>query len=442
MSRVACVDFGSTYTKALLVDLDDARLVATAERRTTIDTDVMDGWAACAAELDATDVPLIACSSAGGGLRIAVVGNEELVTAEAGRRVALSSGGVVVHVAAGLTEGTKTLRAARPDVLLLVGGTDGGNEEVLLDCAQALADDRWPTPVVVAGNADAADDVVDLLTTARVATVKAANVVPRIGVLEPASARAAIRRVFLQHVIGGKHLSRGTQFRSAVRGATPDVVLAGVEMLAAAVGDVVVVDVGGATTDVHSVVEVDPEDGFDAPVVGATPVSRTVEADLGMRWSARSTYDRGIETGLQHGDPALAAAADRRAADPGWLPTDAADRSNETHLAALAVGIAVRRHAGQAKVTFGPDGRQVQRTGIDLREVDLLVGSGGVLRHGDPADALTVLRSAIGADVPDGWQLPRAPEVVVDTDYVLVAAGLLATAHPDVARALLRDHLR
>jgi uncharacterized protein (TIGR01319 family) len=167
-----------------------------------------------------------------------------------------------------------------------------------------------------------------------------------------------------------------------------------------------------------------------------------VEADLGMRWSARSTYDRGIEAGLQRDDPGLAAAADRRAADPGWLPTDAADRSNETHLAALAVGIALRRHAGQAKVTFGPDGRQVQRTGIDLREVDLLVGSGGVLRHGDPADALTVLRSAIGADVPDGWQLPRAPEVVVDTDYVLVAAGLLATAHPDVARALLRDHLR
>jgi uncharacterized protein (TIGR01319 family) len=190
------------------------------------------------------------------------------------------------------------------------------------------------------------------------------------------------------------------------------------------------------------VVEVDPDQGFDAPVVGATPVSRTVEADLGMRWSARSTYDRGIEAGLQHADPALAAAADRRVADPGWLPTDAADRSNETHLAALAVGIALRRHAGQAKVTFGPDGRQVQRTGIDLREVDLLVGSGGVLRHGDPADALAVLRLATGADVPDGWQLPRAPEVVVDTDYVLVAAGLLATAHPDVARALLRDHLR
>lgn len=441
MSRVACVDFGSTYTKALLIDLDDARLVATAERRTTIDTDVMDGWAACAAELGATQVPLIACSSAGGGLRIAVVGNEALVTAEAGRRVALSSGGVVVQVAAGLTAGTHSLHDARPDVVLLVGGTDGGNEQVLLECAQALADDRWPTPVVVAGNADAADDVVDILSAAGVTATKADNVVPLIGVLEPGSARAAIRTVFLEHVIGGKHLSRGTRFRDAVRGPTPDVVLAGVELLAASVGDVVVIDVGGATTDVHSVVEVVPEQSFAAPVVGATPVTRTVEADLGMRWSARSTYDLGVEAGMQTDDEAMAAAADRRVADPGWLPSDPTDRAGEHQLASIAVGIALRRHAGQATVTFGPDGRQVQRTGTDLREVDLLVGSGGVLRHGDPAAAVRVLRSATGSDVPGGWQLPRAPGVVVDTDYVLVAAGLLADEHPDVAGELLDRHI-
>src|SRR6478672_3427759 len=102
MDPVYCVDFGSTFTKAALVDLADGRLLGTASHRTTIDTDVLDGWDALRAELDPLagkgDVPVLACSSAGGGLRIAVVGNEELVTAEAGRRVALSSGGRVVHV--------------------------------------------------------------------------------------------------------------------------------------------------------------------------------------------------------------------------------------------------------------------------------------------------------------------------------------------------------
>ena len=95
---VACVDFGSTFTKAALVDVDTGALLATASHRTTLDSDVLDGWEACREVLASADprargAEVLACSSAGGGLRIAVVGNEELVTAEAGRRVALSSGG-------------------------------------------------------------------------------------------------------------------------------------------------------------------------------------------------------------------------------------------------------------------------------------------------------------------------------------------------------------
>src|SRR5687768_18284306 len=102
----------------------------------------MEGFAACvelltAQDPRAADAEVLACSSAGGGLRIGVVGNEQLVTAEAGRRVALSSGGRVVHVSAGLLDeaGVAALREARPDVVLMTGGTDGGNSEVLVACA-------------------------------------------------------------------------------------------------------------------------------------------------------------------------------------------------------------------------------------------------------------------------------------------------------------------
>src|SRR5436309_5863257 len=116
----------------------------------------MDGWQACRVVLEAADrgvrnAEVLACSSAGGGLRIGVVGNEELVTAEAGRRVALSSGGRVVAVVNGGLTATslKTLRADRPDVVLLLGGTDGGNSAVLLKAASILAKYRWRRPVVV-----------------------------------------------------------------------------------------------------------------------------------------------------------------------------------------------------------------------------------------------------------------------------------------------------
>ncbi|HYH34264.1 MAG TPA: glutamate mutase L, partial [Nocardioides sp.] len=87
-------------------------------------------------------------------------------------------------------------------------------------------------------------------------------------------------------------------------------------------------------------------------------------------------------------------------------------------------------------VVVSPEGRVVERTGKDLREIDLLVGSGGVLRNGRPGVAARVLAGSLGEDVAGGWQLPRAPRVVVDEDYALCAVGLLAENHPDAAYRL------
>jgi uncharacterized protein (TIGR01319 family) len=326
VSLYVAVDFGSTFTKAIAVDSASGDLVARAEYRTTVDTDVIDGWFACREQLLAADravagAEVLACSSAGGGLRIAVVGNEELVTAEAGRRVALSSGGrVVAVVSGGLTASSlKALRADRPDVVLLLGGTDGGNSAVIENAAAVLAEYRWRRPVVAAGNIIAQGEVGNLLAAADVPYVLADNVVPEIGVFAPDSARAAIREMFLAHVIGGKNLSRDPGFAQLVRAATPDVVLRGVEILAALHGDVAVVDIGGATTDVHSVIALDPEDAnLGREVVATHPVTRTVEGDLGMRWSAVPVVAAGVEAGLVPESADLKAAAQRRHDDPSY----------------------------------------------------------------------------------------------------------------------------
>jgi uncharacterized protein (TIGR01319 family) len=297
-----------------------------------------------------------------------------------------------------------------------------------VDAARGIVAGGWTGPVVVAGNVDARPEVEAAL--AGTPYVVADNVVPRIGVLAPDSARAAIREMFLSHVIGGKHLSKRADFTAMVTGATPDVVLTGVEVLARTAGDVVVVDVGGATTDVHSVVELDPEEAtLSREVVATTPVTRTVEGDLGMRWSATSTVAAAELTDL-------VAAAEVRHAEPGFLPSTDAEYDEDERIAAAAVGLALRRHAGRSQVVVGPDGRVVERTGKDLREVDLLVGSGGVLRHGRPGVAERVLGSSTG-DVEGGWQLPVRPRVVVDHDYVLAAAGLLVDRYPEAAYRLV-----
>ncbi|PZF89929.1 glutamate mutase L [Micromonospora deserti] len=442
MSVAVCADVGSTYTKVAVVDLDGGGLVAAASAPTTVGTDVLHGLdaavAAATAGLGVRAAPWYVCSSAGGGLRLAVVGYEQLVTAQAGRRVGLSAGANVVHVAAGRlgAAGLAALRAARPDVVLLVGGTDGGDAEVLTHNATRLARARWRRPVVLAGNADARDELHALLAAARVPVTVADNVLPRIGVLAPASARAAIRAVFLRHVIGGKRLSRGSRFARLVRAATPDAVLTGVETLADTLGgDLAVVDVGGATTDVYSVLTPDERAGGPGrEVAGALWRARTVEGDLGMRWSAPGVVRAAVEerllgAGEQDG---LAAAAAARAADPGFLPGDADERAVDARIAALAATVALRRHARGAATG--------ERAGRDLRDVRLLVGSGGVLRHAAPVDAAAVL-GAVLTDRAGGWALPRNARDVVDVDYVLAAGGLLAGEYPAAARALLRRHL-
>ena len=158
-----CVDVGSTFTKAALVDGETGELLATASTATIPDPrqpTCSTGWTravprSLADHPEASAAEVLACSSAGGGLRIAVVGNEELVTAEAGRRVALSSGGKVVAVL-GRTSPDAAFgeldATTRPDVVLLTGGTDDGDEEGILDGARRLAASGWQGPVVVAGN--------------------------------------------------------------------------------------------------------------------------------------------------------------------------------------------------------------------------------------------------------------------------------------------------
>ena len=163
MSVVACVDIGSTYTKAALVDVATGALLATAQAPTTLD-DVVTGVLAATAGFP--DAPVVACSSAGGGLRLAVVGYEELISAEAGHRAALSAGARVVHVAAGRLD----------DAALAALAAAGARRRPARRAAPTAARRRCcgttrprsrgrrrPVPVVLAGNAAVRDEVAAVL---------------------------------------------------------------------------------------------------------------------------------------------------------------------------------------------------------------------------------------------------------------------------------------
>ncbi len=408
---------------------------------TTVTTDILDGYRSIrrtlAAEGFADADEVLACSSAGGGLRLAVVGYERSVTAEAGHRVGLSAGAKVVHVACGpmTTAQVAMLRAARPDVILLVGGTDGGNADVLLHNGSRLAKARLGAAVVVAGNVEVRPELAAALEATGRRFVLTDNVLPQIGVINPQGARAAIREVFLRHVIGGKGLSKGPEFAAMVRAATPDAMLRGVETLAEATdGDVLVFDVGGATTDVYSVISPEGEDAvLRKEVVPPLWHARTVEGDLGMRWNANGVVEAAaVERLLTRVDQApLRRWAGRVEADPAYLPCGDNEVKLDLTLARLAAVTAVRRHARPPHP--GAPARPLAR----LAHV---IGSGGVLRHSPKAIQDTVLR-AVTSDFAGGWKVPTEARTAVDSAYLLFAAGLLADAdghHAEVAGRVAR----
>jgi uncharacterized protein (TIGR01319 family) len=157
-----------------------------------------------------------------------------------------------------------------------------------------------------------------------------------------------------------------------------------------------------------------------------------------MRWSAVPVVAAGVEAGLVDEGAELRDAARRRHEDPAYLPDSPAEAAYDEVLASVAATVALRRHAGRQRVVFGPGGRVIERSGKDLREVDLLVGSGGVLRHNGPEVAERIL-GAVGAGAQEeGWLVPTSARTCVDKDYVLAGVGLLAEVDPVAAEGLAR----
>ena len=158
MGTALLIDFGSTYTKVVAVDMDDGTLLAGATSLTTIATDITLGMEEAVAKIEerlggkCQFHPKLACSSAAGGLRMIAIGLVPDFTVEAARRAALGAGARVLGAYAyELTKEELSLLEKEPgDIILLAGGTDGGDKKVLLH--NAFWPDRITVPIILAGN--------------------------------------------------------------------------------------------------------------------------------------------------------------------------------------------------------------------------------------------------------------------------------------------------
>ncbi len=447
-------DIGSTFTKLNAVDLVSKRLMAKSSVPTTSE-DVSSGFLQALEGLQqqlsgpAAFSLRLAASSAAGGLRMVAIGLVRDLTGEAARLAALGAGARVEAVFCQRLQPEDLAAIARlaPDIILLVGGTDGGDDQILPYNARQLAECGLDVAVVVAGNREVSPAAVALLQSAGMEAVLAENVMKRLGETSVDDARQAIRRLFLRRIVRAKGLDRLQQeFGLSITMPTPVAVLQGLRLLAEAEGELLAVDVGGATTDVYSLASGQPSDDLLIPTGLRLPYAhRSVEADLGMRSSAAAVaqrYDRQLtrmadREGLSSID--WSAWCRLLATQPGWLADSLMDAQRELVLARVAVQEAVDRHVGRLQPFVTPYGRSWLLWGKDLRPIRRVIGIGGVLRHAQNPEK--ILEGARWDQAQPDRLKPTDPEYLLDSDYVISAAGLLAEIAPECALSLMRQSL-
>jgi uncharacterized protein (TIGR01319 family) len=457
LNNVLLIDFGSTYTKITAVDVEQEQVLGTARGITTVETDIMDGLNQALTDLFARTGKLefskvLGCSSAAGGLKMIAVGLVPEMTAEAAKRAALGAGAKVLKVFSHeLSEyEIEEIAGLKPDIILLAGGTDGGNQKVILHNAKMLAELDMDVPVVVAGNKSVTPTVVKILSEKHTEVRPTENVMPKLDELNIEPARVVIRDIFLKRITEAKGLNRANKMVDKMVMPTPAAVLNAAELLSQGgggeqgLGDLMVMDIGGATTDVYSIAKGDPTVGGVSLKGLPEPFGkRTVEGDLGMRYSAGALLKAaGAEMIANNAGVTLAEAAEYVAkveADIDHLPESQAEARIEIAMGKACVQLGADRHAGHLAVYYTPFGTSHVQVGKDLTKVAIVIGTGGVIINNPEPEE--ILKGILFDETNPQVLKPQKPKFLIDNEYIMASMGLLGEEYPAVAVRMMKKYI-
>ena len=484
MANYLMIDFGSTFTKLTAVSSENEDIIATAAHFTTVATDITIGYK------NALEVlykkigerikfeKIIACSSAAGGLKMAAIGLIEELTVEAAKRVCLGAGArvdlVVNHHIT--NEEIQKIFDSHIDIILLAGGTDGGNEECVLynmdKIGKAISESDVKIPVVYAGNKCASDAIEELFDKYGVEGYVVENVMPRINVLNIDSARDKIREIFLKNIIEAKGIKKIENTINKVILPTPEAVLRAATLLSKGymdedgLGEMCLVDIGGATTDFYSISSPGAK-RMDVVIKGLEEpfAKRTVEGDLGMRYSAIGvskalSYEEIELLNKDYSDERNEETAKRNRYHLDYAKIDNLDILEEARirntdvdkvfkegrelyideiLASICVDKACGRHVGHLQEIISPMGTIYNQTGKDLTQVSCVIGTGGVLVNS--IHPKTIMSKLLG-NITNILELrPQHPTFMLDKDYILASMGLLSEIDPMLALRIMKKHV-
>ena len=459
MDAILLIDFGSTYTKLTAVDIDNEEILSTSKALTTVDSDIMIGFNNAYDSLiekvgnkNINFIDKLACSSAAGGLKMIAIGLVPELTAEAAKRAALGAGARILGLYSyELSRGEmEEIKAKQPDIILLAGGTDGGNRDCIIHNAKLLAKHIKNVPIVVAGNKNARDDIEDLFIEKGVYYKACENVMPRLNTINVEPAREVIREIFMAKIVEAKGMKEAENFIRGILMPTPAAVLKAARILAdgtdleEGIGELIIIDIGGATTDVHSIANGEPtKPGVTLRGLQEPYAKRTVEGDLGMRVSAESLWEtsgtRRIKKFVLDTPFNVEERCKFLQENVNILPESRDEIEFDEALGMVATEIGMERHVGIIESVYTPMGIIYSQVGKDLMDVKHIIGTGGILVYSHNPEK--ILNAGFFNNESPNYLMPVKPEILIDKAYILSAMGLLAEKYPDKAIRIMKKYI-
>lgn len=453
------VDFGSTYTKLTALDSSNSCIVGTASAHTTIKTDVMEGFRRALTNLEGIVGEfkydkLLCCSSAAGGLKMVALGLVPELTAKAAKLAAASAGAKVVKTYAYEISKSEQeeIYKINPDLILLCGGTDGGNKEVITANAKRLCAIDRNFSVIIAGNKSASHELEEIFNQSNKNYLLTENVMPSFNQLNVEPAKTSIKDLFIRNIIEAKGLSQIQKIADLEIVPTPLAVMKACELFSKGtkntkgIGELLAIDVGGATTDIYSMAKGIPilsnivQKGLPEPFS-----KRTVEGDLGMRYSLNSlkeeleieSFAESLNVTVQE----IENWVNECVQNPSCIAkAESTEFKIDQGLARCAVEIASDRHCGILESTYTPMGEIFSINGKDLSEIPYIIGIGGVIINSDKP--VNILKGAIFNPAKHKYMKPKKTQYLLDRKYIFASMGLLSMIDSECALRILQKEIK
>ena len=385
---------------------------------------------------------MLATSSAAGGLKMTVHGLVYDMTARAAKEAALGAGGIIHFVTAGRLRRTDLARIKEinPNLILIAGGVDYGERDTAIDNAEKIRGLGLNTPVIYAGNVENQDEmalIFDEESGQKLYNVE--NVYPKIDDMNVEPCRKVIQDAFEDHITRAPGMEHVREMVNGPIIPTPGAVMQATKLLHDCLGEVMVIDVGGATTDVHSVCR--ESDNIARIMTAPEPLAkRTVEGDLGVYVNKMKVIESIGNDEFREKAAAAGFDPDKTLESYVAIPKNEDEFKLVEILTEEAVMKAVERHAGQIRYIYGPSGRSTVAEGKDLTPVKYIVGTGGALTR---LPHRTEIMNRISEYDQTGLRLfpTRHAKIAVDNDYIMASLGVLSVKHREGAVKLLEKSL-